>query len=70
MPESDASDGVVVTLDDLRVVARLAGLPLDESELEALLPLYQYLRQRVDGLHAADLPLGAPAVTFPADWQR
>ena len=59
-----------VTADDLRALLRIAGLPLDEGEIAELLPLYQYLRQRADTLHEAHLPLSAPAVTFPADWQR
>ena len=59
-----------VTMDDFRALVRIAGLPLDDSELEELLPLYQFLRQRVDMLHEADLPLGRQAMTFPADWGR
>ena len=70
MPEGDASAAAAVTLDDLRTLARLAGLPLDEGEIAELLPLYQYLRQRVDALHDASLPLGAPAATFAADWRQ
>lgn len=67
MADSGASN---VTIDDLRALANLAGLPLDEGELEELLPLYQFLRDKVAMLHEADLPLGAPAMTFPADWGR
>ena len=59
-----------VTLDDFRTLVRLAGLPLDEAELEELLPLYRFLRQKVQMLHEADLPLGGQAMTFPADWNR
>ena len=59
-----------VTMDDLRTLVRLAGLPLDERELEELLPLYQFLRERVAMLHETDLPLGGQAMTFPADWGR
>ena len=66
---ADAGESAV-SLEDFRVLVRLAGLPLDEEELEELLPLYQFLRQRVDMLHEADLPLGGQAMTFPADWSR
>ena len=59
-----------VSMDDFRALVRIAGLPLDDSELEELLPLYRFLRQRVDTLHEADLPLGGQAMTFPADWSR
>lgn len=59
-----------VSMDDFRVLVRMAGLPLDDEELEELLPLYQFLRQRVEMLHEADLPLGGQAMTFPADWSR
>jgi hypothetical protein len=59
-----------VTMDELRTLVRLAGLPLDERELEELLPLYQFLRERVAMLHEADLPLGGQAMTFSADWAR
>ena len=59
-----------ISMDDFRVLVRLAGLPLDDSELEELLPLYRFLRQRVEMLHEADLPLGGQAMTFPADWGR
>ena len=67
MPTANEGD---VTIDELRALVRVAGLPLEESELEELLPLYQFLRQRVAMLHEADLPLGGQAVTFPADWSR
>ena len=67
MAESNES---TVSMDDLRALVRVAGLPLDEAELEELLPLYQFLRQRVDMLHEPDLPLGGQAMTFPADWNR
>ena len=67
MPE-EARD--TVTMEDLRVLVRVAGLPLDDGELEELLPLYQFLRQRVAMLHEADLSLGGPATTFHADWSR
>ena len=66
---SDSSESTV-SMDDFRVLVRLAGLPLDDEELEELLPLYQFLRDRVDMLHEADLPLGGQAMTFPADWSR
>ena len=66
---ADAGESVV-SMDDLRALVRVAGLPLDDAELEELLPLYQVLRQRVDMLHEADLPLGGQAMTFPADWSR
>ena len=59
-----------VSMDDFRVLVRMAGLPLDDAELEELLPLYQFLKQRVGMLHEADLPLGGQAMTFPADWGR
>ena len=65
-----ASGESTVTMDDLRALVRVAGLPLDDAELEELLPLYQFLKQRVAMLHEADLPLGGPAMTFPADWNR
>ena len=64
------AEAATVTMDDLRALVRVAGLPLDDAELEELLPLYQFLRQRVDMLHEADLPLGGQAMTFPADWSR
>ena len=64
------AEAVTVTMGDLRTLVRVAGLPLDDAELEELLPLYQFLRQRVDMLHEADLPLGGQAMTFPADWSR
>ena len=64
------AEAATVTMDDLRALVRIAGLPLDDAELEELLPLYQFLRQRVDMLHEADLPLGGQAMTFPADWTR
>ncbi|MCY4414767.1 MAG: hypothetical protein OXE87_00425 [Chloroflexi bacterium] len=67
MSESSES---TVSMDDFRVLVRLAGLPLDDEELGELLPLYQFLRDRVDMLHEADLPLGGQAMTFPADWSR
>ena len=67
MAESNES---TVSMNDLRALVRVAGLPLDDTELEELLPLYQFLRQRVDMLHEADLPLGGQAMTFPADWNR
>ena len=67
MPEFSES---TVSLDDLRALARIANLPLDDAELEELLPLYQFLRPRVDMLHEANLPLGGQAMTFPADWNR
>ena len=66
---SDVSESAV-SMDDFRVLVRMAGLPLDDEELEELLPLYQFLRQRVEMLHEADLPLGGQAMTFPADWSR
>ena len=59
-----------VSMEDFRALVRIAGLPLDDSELEELLPLYQFLKQRVDMLHEAGLPLGGQAMTFPADWSR
>lgn len=59
-----------VSMDDFRALVRIAGLPLDDAELEELLPLYQFLRNRVDMLHESDLPLGGQAMTFPADWGR
>ncbi len=59
-----------ITIDDLRVLARAAGLPLDEDELASILPVYQFLRRQVAMLHEADLPLGGQAMTFPADWNR
>ena len=65
----DASESTV-TMADLRALARAAGRPLDDAELEELLPLYQFLRQRADTLHEAELPLGGPAMIFPADWSR
>ena len=67
MGDVSASD---VSMDDFRVLVRMAGLPLDDAELEELLPLYQFLKQRVEMLHEADLPLGGQAMTFPADWGR
>ncbi len=66
---ADAGESTV-SMDDLRALVRVAGLPLDDGELEELLPLYQFLKQRVDMLHEADLPLGGQAMTFPADWNR
>jgi hypothetical protein len=66
----DATGESTVSMDDFRVLVRMAGLPLDDEELEELLPLYQFLRQRVEMLHEADLPLGGQAMTFPADWSR
>lgn len=59
-----------VSMDDFRALVRIAGLPLDDSELEELLPLYRFLKNRVDMLHEADLPLGGQAMTFPADWSK
>ena len=59
-----------VSMDDFRALVRIAGLPLDDSELEELLPLYRFLKSRVDMLHEADLPLGGQAMTFPADWSK
>ena len=59
-----------VSMDDFRALVRIAGLPLDDSELEELLPLYRFLKDRVDMLHEADLPLGGQAMTFPADWSK
>ena len=67
--DADAA-GAPVTAADLRALVRVAGLPLDDGEIAELLPLYQYLRQRVDALHDASLPLGAPAATFAADWRQ
>ncbi len=69
-PEPTEFREPMVAMDEFRALVRIAGLPLDDSELEELLPLYQFLRNRVDRLHEADLPLGGPAVTFPADWSR
>lgn len=66
----DESAESTVSMEDFRVLVRIAGLPLDEAELDELLPLYQFLRQRVEMLHEADLPLGGQAMTFPADWGR
>ena len=63
-------DELALTMEDFCVLVRAAGLPLDDSELEELLPLYRFLRERVQTLHEADLPLGGPAMTFPADWGR
>ena len=68
--DADADAAGVVTGADLRALVRVAGLPLDDGEIAELLPLYQYLRQRVDALHDASLPLGAPAATFAADWRQ
>lgn len=59
-----------VSMEDFRALVRIAGLPLDDSELEELLPLYRFLKDRVDMLHEADLPLGGQAMTFPADWSK
>ena len=59
-----------VSMEDFRALVRIAGLPLDDSELEELLPLYRFLKNRVDMLHEADLPLGGQAMTFPADWSK
>ena len=59
-----------VSMEDFRALVRVAGLPLDDAELEELLPLYRFLRQRVEMLHEAELPLGGQAMTFPADWGR
>ena len=59
-----------VSMEDFRALVRIAGLPLDDSELEELLPLYRFLKDRVDLLHEADLPLGGQAMTFPADWSK
>ena len=70
MGESRESVESAVSMDDFRALVRIAGLPLDESELEELLPLYRFLKQKVDMLHEADLPLGSQAMTFPADWNR
>ena len=67
---ADADAAGAVTAADLRALVRVAGLPLDDGEIAELLPLYQYLRQRVDALHDASLPLGAPAATFAADWRQ
>ena len=58
-----------VTPDDLRALLRLAGLSLDQPEIDELLPLYRLLRQRADTLHEADLPLSVPSAIFPADWR-
>ena len=66
----DESAESTVSMEDFKALVRIAGLPLDEAELEELLPLYQFLRQRVEMLHEADLPLGGQAMTFPADWGR
>ena len=66
MPDAEST----VTMDDLRALVKAAGLPLDDAELEELLPLYRFLRQRADMLHEADLPLGGQAMTFPAEWNR
>ena len=66
----DTTGESTVSMDDFRVLVRMAGLPLDDEELEELLPLYQFLKQRVEMLHEADLPLGGQAMTFPADWSR
>ena len=41
MPAANEGD---VTIDELRALVRVAGLPLEESELEELLPLYLFLR--------------------------
>lgn len=58
-----------ITPDDLRALLRLAGLSLDQPEIDELLPLYRLLRQRADTLHEADLPLSVPSAIFPADWR-
>lgn len=66
---ADAGESTV-SMEDFRALVRIVGIPLDDSELEELLPLYQFLKQRVDMLHEADLPLGGQAMTFPADWSK
>ena len=40
-----------ITLDDFRAIVASAGLPLDQAELEHLLPQYQQLQRQLQAIH-------------------
>ena len=57
-----------ITLDDFRAIVSSVGLPLDQAELEHLLPQYQQLQRQLQAIHDPDLDLGLPADVFTPDW--
>ena len=50
--------------EELKTQLAMAGLTLDKSRLEALLPVYQGVRENVRRIAALDLGETEPAVTF------
>ena len=55
-----------MTTDDLRRVARLAGLECSEAEIGALRPGLQRLHEGLDGLEALGIAGAEPATTYRA----
>lgn len=63
-----APDEETTIVEELKLLARRAGLDLSPQELERLRPLYQQLMAQISRLHDPSLPLEEPAVIFPATW--
>ncbi len=59
-----------VTLEEIKALARRAGLDLTTDELEGLLPLYQEFTQQLAMLHDPSLALEEPVMVFPAEWHQ
>lgn len=64
MAESSAR----VSLAQLRAVADLAGLPIDDDRLTRLLPQIEALIAGIDALDELDLDEVEPEIVFRAAW--
>ena len=58
------SEQAEISLDDFRVLVQHAGLQLDDEELAALKPMYDFYAPLVQALHEVELDAEDLAVTF------
>jgi hypothetical protein len=58
------SEQAEISLDDFRVLVQRAGLHLDDEELAALKPMYDFYVPLVQALHEVELDAEDLAVTF------
>ncbi len=57
-----------VSLEQLRTMAELAGLDMDQQELDEFKPLYDLYRRYIDQLHSIDFGAEEIALSFQPDW--
>ena len=57
-----------VSLEQLRTMAELAGLGMDQQELDEFKPLYDLYRRYIDQLHSIDFGAAEIALSFQPDW--